>query len=62
MLRLTQERPVEDAFRAGVAAGSATAMTPTTDLCHRRDVERLESETLQWQRSRPNTSAWAPPP
>jgi len=49
VLRLAQERPVEDAFRAGVAAGSATAMTPATELCHRRDVERLESEILQRQ-------------
>jgi 6-phosphofructokinase 2 len=44
VLRLAQERPVEAAFRAAVAAGSATAMTPATELCHRHDVERLESE------------------
>jgi 6-phosphofructokinase 2 len=30
-----------DAFRLGVACGSATAMTRGTELCHRRDVERL---------------------
>lgn len=43
-LRLAQNRPVEDAFRAGVAAGSAAVMTPATELCHRTDVERLETE------------------
>lgn len=31
----------EDAFRFGIAAGTAAVMTPGTDLCHRADVERL---------------------
>ncbi len=44
VLRLAQGRPLEAAFRAAVAAGSATVMTPATELCHRADVERLESE------------------
>jgi len=44
VLRLAQGHPVEVAFRAAVAAGSATAMTPATELCHRGDVERLEAE------------------
>lgn len=44
VLRLAQGLPVEAAFRAGVAAGSATVMTPATELCHRADVERLEAE------------------
>ncbi|WP_026549320.1 1-phosphofructokinase family hexose kinase [Arthrobacter sp. Br18] len=44
VLRLAQGHPIEVAFRAAVAAGSATAMTPATELCHRRDVERLEAE------------------
>ncbi|MEC5150203.1 1-phosphofructokinase family hexose kinase [Cryobacterium sp. GrIS_2_6] len=44
VLRLAQGRTVEEAFRAGVAAGSATASTPATELCHREDVERLEAE------------------
>ena len=30
-----------EAFRWGIACGAATAMTPGTELCHRRDVERL---------------------
>jgi 6-phosphofructokinase 2 len=44
VLRLAQGRPLEAALRAAVAAGSATAMTPATELCHRVDVERLEAE------------------
>ncbi|MFZ2964924.1 MAG: 1-phosphofructokinase family hexose kinase [Rhodoglobus sp.] len=43
VLRIAQGRSVEEAFRAAVAAGSATAMTPATELCHRADVERLEA-------------------
>ncbi|PIQ83356.1 MAG: 1-phosphofructokinase [Candidatus Omnitrophica bacterium CG11_big_fil_rev_8_21_14_0_20_63_9] len=30
-----------EAFRLGVACGTATAMTPGTELCHRRDVVRV---------------------
>ncbi|GAB3140119.1 hypothetical protein GCM10027057_22090 [Marisediminicola antarctica] len=44
VLRLAQEHGPDTAFRAAVAAGSATAMTPATELCHRDDVERLEAE------------------
>ncbi|POH60050.1 phosphofructokinase [Cryobacterium zongtaii] len=44
VLRLAQGRSAEEAFRSGVAAGSATASTPATELCHRADVERLETE------------------
>jgi 6-phosphofructokinase 2 len=46
VLRLAEGRPLEEAFRAGVAAGSATAMTEATELCHRLDVERLEAQLL----------------
>ncbi len=44
VVRLAQGRSAADAFRCAVAAGSATAMTPATELCHRADVERLEAE------------------
>ncbi|WP_232223569.1 1-phosphofructokinase family hexose kinase [Arthrobacter sp. FB24] len=44
VLRLAQGQPLDAAFRAAVAAGSATVMTPATELCHRADVERLEAE------------------
>ena len=36
-----QRRPLLDAFRLGVACGTATAMTPGTQLCHRADVQRI---------------------
>lgn len=32
---------VPDAFRLGIAAGTAAVLTPGTDLCHRPDVERM---------------------
>lgn len=35
---LMQGRSMEDAFRFGVAAGAAAAMTPGTELCRRDDV------------------------
>ena len=44
VLRIAQGHDALNAFRAAVAAGSATAMTPATELCHRVDVERLEAE------------------
>jgi 6-phosphofructokinase 2 len=44
VLRIAQGHDADAAFRAAVAAGSATAMTPATELCHRVDVERLEAE------------------
>ena len=33
--------PLLEAFRLGVACGTATAMTPGTQLCHRADVQRI---------------------
>ncbi|TFB46803.1 1-phosphofructokinase family hexose kinase [Cryobacterium tagatosivorans] len=44
VLRVAQGRDPEEAFRAAVAAGTATTMTPGTELCRRDDVERLEAE------------------
>ncbi|MER3389375.1 MAG: 1-phosphofructokinase family hexose kinase [Microcella sp.] len=44
VLRLAEGRDLDAAFRTGVAAGSAAAMTAATELCHREDVERLEAE------------------
>lgn len=41
---LSQGRPVRDAFRFGIAAGAAAAMTPGTELCLRDDVMQLYSE------------------
>lgn len=44
VLRLAQGLDLAAAFRAGVAAGAATATTEATELCHRDDVERFERE------------------
>ncbi len=38
---LAANQPMEDAFRMGVAAGSAAVMSPGTELCHEEDVKRL---------------------
>jgi 6-phosphofructokinase 2 len=43
-LALAEGRPVVQAFLLGMAAGSATVMSPGTDLCRRADVERLHAE------------------
>jgi 6-phosphofructokinase 2 len=44
VLRLAQGSDLATAFRAGVAAGAATATTEATELCHRDDVERFEAD------------------
>ena len=38
-----RSRSLREAMRWGSASGAATAMTPGTELCHRRDVVRLLS-------------------
>jgi 6-phosphofructokinase 2 len=38
---LAAGQTIEDAFRLGVAAGTAAVLTPGTDLCHKADVERM---------------------
>ncbi|MEX0752701.1 MAG: 1-phosphofructokinase family hexose kinase [Xanthobacteraceae bacterium] len=43
---LAAGKTVEDAFRYGVAAGSAALLTPGTDLCQRDDVERLLGQVI----------------
>lgn len=41
---LSQGKPLADALRFGVAAGSAAVMTGGTELCRREDVERIFRE------------------
>jgi 6-phosphofructokinase 2 len=41
---LAAERDTLDAFRLGMAAGTAAVLTPGTALCRRADVERLYGE------------------
>lgn len=44
VLRLAEGVPVATAFRTAIAAGTATAMMPATELCRAEDVARLEHE------------------
>jgi 6-phosphofructokinase 2 len=39
--RLAAGAPIEEAFRYGIAAGSAALLTPGTELSRREDIERL---------------------
>jgi len=41
---LAANKPIDEAFRMGVAAASAAVMSPGTELCHREDVQRLLPE------------------
>lgn len=41
---LARGMSVDEAFALGTAAGTATVLTPGTELCHRDDVERLWHE------------------
>lgn len=54
VLGWARTRSLREALRLGVACGAATAMTPGTELCHRRDVTTL----LPRVRVR---RAWRPP-
>jgi 6-phosphofructokinase 2 len=38
---LAAGKPMEEAFRVAVAAGSAAVLTPGTELCREQDVQRL---------------------
>jgi 6-phosphofructokinase 2 len=38
---LTSGHTLDEAFRYGVAAGSAALLMPGTELCRREDIERL---------------------
>ena len=44
VLSLAQGRPLKEAVRFGIAAGTAAVMTPGTELCRREDTERLYKE------------------
>jgi 6-phosphofructokinase 2 len=49
---LAAGQAMEDAFRLGVAAGTAAVLTPGTDLCHKADIERMLQLVGQAQTSR----------
>ena len=44
VLRLAQGGSLEEALRYGIAAGSAAVMSPGTQLCQKRDADRLYQE------------------
>ena len=44
VLRLAQGRGLEEALRYGIAAGSAAVLSPGTQLCQKRDADRLYEE------------------
>jgi 6-phosphofructokinase 2 len=54
LVRLAAGQGLEDAFRYGVAAGSAALLTAGTDLCRREDVERLVKDVVV-RRSEPHS-------
>ncbi|MBI3011184.1 MAG: 1-phosphofructokinase, partial [Candidatus Omnitrophica bacterium] len=41
-------RSLHEALRLGVACGTAAAMTPGTELCHRADVQRVKPRVRLW--------------
>ena len=47
-LALAEGQSPADAFRRGIAAGTAAVLTPGTGLCRRDDVERLYREVLTY--------------
>lgn len=47
VLALSQGMPIVDAVHFGVAAGSAAVMTEGTELCRRKDTERLYREMTE---------------
>ncbi len=44
VLSLALGRPLKEAVRFGIAAGTAAVMTPGTELCRKEDTERLYKE------------------
>jgi 6-phosphofructokinase 2 len=44
VLSLSLGRPLREAVRFGIAAGTAAVMTPGTELCRREDTERLYAQ------------------
>jgi len=52
VLRLAQDRPLEEAFLYASAAGAAALLTPATELCRRDDVARLYLQIAEDQACR----------
>jgi 6-phosphofructokinase 2 len=43
---LAAGKPIDEAFRVGVAAGSAAVMSPGTELCRPEEIERLLPDVM----------------
>jgi 6-phosphofructokinase 2 len=43
VLALSQGKALKECIRLACAAGTATAQTPGTELCHKAEVEKLLS-------------------
>ncbi|MBA7525050.1 putative ATP-dependent 6-phosphofructokinase isozyme 2 [subsurface metagenome] len=48
-LKLAYGEPLLEACRLAVAMGSATVLTPGTELCHKADVERILPQIKVWE-------------
>ena len=60
-LKLVNGEPLIEACRLAVAMGTATVLTPGTELCHRADVERLLPEVKVWEvAAKPRAKAFFP--
>jgi len=58
-LKLAHDEPLIEACRLAVAMGTATVLTPGTELCHRADVEELLPQIKVWEKT---TREWAKTP
>ena len=64
-IKLARGEPLIEACRLAAAMGSATVLTPGTELCHRADVEKLLPQIRVWEmatKERPKTFFSANPP
>jgi len=49
-LKLVDNQPLVEASRLAVAMGTAAALTPGTELCHRKDVEEILPQVEVWEK------------
>jgi 6-phosphofructokinase 2 len=60
-LKLVHEEPLIEACQLAAAMGTATVLTPGTELCHRDDVERLLPQVKVWEvAAKPRAKAFFP--
>jgi 6-phosphofructokinase 2 len=60
-LKLTAGEPLVEACRLGTAMGTASVLTPGTELCHRADVKQILPQVKVWEiPARPRSKALFP--